>query len=311
MEQEQKDSLDMFERSYKYVITDTNTISSTRPGLITAMGKLKTDFIDKIKLADQNQGAGITGFATDKRAKRIVLNEILHGVTSGTYAFASATNDLVLQGQMKLTLTDIRNISDESIVDKVNYIMGIVNPILLVPGSTLPDYGVNTLLVNTDLKNARDAYDAAEEEPQDQIAIRESYTQALEPLFEGGKALLLDVADKVANTLKSTQRTWWNGYRNARKIVSTGHRFNTVEGDVLVEGTNAKVYNALLTLTHESGKVYTGKSDVDGHFKMISLLQGTYSSFVVTGDGFQLENLGPFKLVRGHVVSKTIFMDPV
>jgi hypothetical protein len=310
MEQEQKDSLDMFERVFKYVITDTNTISSTRPGLITAMGKLKTDFIDPIKLADQNQGSGITGFGTDKRAKRTVLNDILYGVTSGTYAYASALNDLVLQGQMKYSLTGIRNISDESIVDKVNNIMGIVNPILSTIGNTLPDYGVTTLLVNTDLKDARDAYDAAEEEPQDQIAIRESYTQSLIPLFDGGKALLLDVADKVANTLKISQRTWWNGYRNARKLITTGHRFNTVEGDVVVEGTNAKVYNALLTLTHESGKVYTGKSDVDGHFKMVSLLQGTYSSFVVTGSGFQVENLGPFKLTQGHVVRKTIFMDP-
>jgi hypothetical protein len=310
MEQEQKDILDMFERTHKYVKTDTIGISGTRPGLITAIDKLKTDFIDPIKLAAQNQGTGIGGYETDKIAKRVVLDDLLYAVTSGTYGYASAIGNLVLQGQMKYSLTGIHDISDESIVGKVNDIIAIVNPILAVPANTLPDYGVDTALIN-DLEDARDDYDAAEEEPQEQIAIRESYTQSLVPLFVAGKALLKDVTDKVAVTLKATQGTWFNGYRNNRKIISTGHRFNTVEGDVLMEGTETKVYNATITLTHESGKVYTGKSDTEGHFKMISLLQGDYSSFTVTADGCQVENLGPFRLVRGHVISRVVHMDPL
>src|SRR4051794_20347911 len=112
MTQVQKDALDMMRRVYNYVKTLTIAISGTRPGLISAVGKLKTDAIDKIDATEAKQNQILKGFTDNKANKRDDLNKWLFHNTSGTYAWAALNNNATLQGQMRYNNSDILNITD-------------------------------------------------------------------------------------------------------------------------------------------------------------------------------------------------------
>jgi hypothetical protein len=306
-----KDSLDMFRRVYKYTKTDTILISGTRPGLIAAIDKLKSKAIDPIDAANASFSVLLTGYAANKQAKRNTVDSLLFGITSGTYSYATSINNLTLQGQMKYTLTKIQKITDETIVDTENSIVSIVNPLL---GPPLAGFGVDTAAVLA-LTTASTAFAAVESEPEEMIEQRHAYAQTIADKIEVGRQILLHEADPAANTLMASQKEWWNGYHNERVKITTGHNYNLIEGHIysaadIGSPTPTGLYGCSIVATHESGKVYTTKSDVDGHYKLQGVLQGTFSSIKYILNGFHELDQAAFKLVRGHVVEKDVYLQP-
>jgi hypothetical protein len=314
MKQTQKDALDMFKRSHKLTV-DTSAISGTRPAIGNAMGKLKTQVIDPIDLLNQKQNEQIEGMTRQKEANRVTLDNLLYHVAAGTYGYASSLSpaDLMLQGQMNYSIGGIENISDESIVAKANDIIGIVNPLNPATNTALNDYGVDAQAI-LDLTAARDAFGAVESDPEELIAIRKSYTDAIQPLVKLGKKILHDEADKAADTLKLTQKDWWNSYHNARKIISTGHRLTIIEGHMFatVVPTAAKVplYGGTVEITHENGKVYTANTEPDGHYKAVKIMQGNIAKIKFIHPEFAAHPIEyeAFTVKRGTVTIKDVIM---
>ncbi|MBK5285271.1 MAG: carboxypeptidase regulatory-like domain-containing protein, partial [Bacteroidia bacterium] len=272
MEQFQKDSLDMFKRSQKYV-KDTNLISSLRPGLVAANGKLKS-VNDEIELKAGRQAQQIAGEALNKSSKREVLVEKLYLVTSETAGYAASIENVVLHEQMNYSITDLRKIGDESIVGTTNDLLGIVSP--LFPNPALAGFGVDPAAV-TDVETARDAYILVESSPELAEDETKAMTEALKPLFTKGRNILRNEMDNAAATLKPTQGDWWNEYHNARRIIRTGHRITSADGDVMETGTSTGIYNVEVTAVHEDGTTTVVRSDVNGHYKFIPLKFGVYT----------------------------------
>jgi hypothetical protein len=314
MKQSQKDALDMFKRAKKHV-ADTNTISGSRPALVAAMNKLKSQVIDPIDDLNGKQNAEIEGVTRQKEENRHKLNGLLYHVTAGTFGYASglATPDLVLQGKVKYTIGKIENISDESIVDITNTIIGVVNALNPATNTALNDAGVVAGDI-TALEAARDAFDAIESDPEELIAIRKSYTDAIEPLVKLGKKILHDEADMVADTLKLTQGLWWSAYHNARKIISTGHRHTIIEGHMWAQldipaKTLVPLFGGTVEATHESGKVYKGTTDAEGYFKIVGVKQGDMAKVKYVHTEFPAgKEFEAFKIKQGTVTTKDVVM---
>jgi hypothetical protein len=307
MNQVQKDFQDMQRRVYKYTKLDTILISGTRPGLIAAMDKLKTDSIDKIDIMEAKQTQILLGFAQNKAQKRSVLDEALFLVTSGTAGWAASINNSTLAGQMDYTHTDIVNITDESIVNVVNGILTLVTPHILVPA--LNGFGVDGA-AKTALENARDAYALVESEPIEMIELRASYTEAIDPLVEVGRRILEDIADKAADTLKGTQNEWWKGYKKERTIITTGVHHNVIEGhmlsSVVVGGQQQPLYGGTVVATHENGKVYTVKTNETGYYKVSPAMPGVFSSIKFIAPNHQELTQNAFRLKKGTTVVKDV-----
>ena len=312
MTQNQKDILDMFQRVWDYVKNKTAAISGTRPGLITAIDKLKSDAIDKIDTTEAKQQQLLTGFTANKEGKRHELDVLLFHHTSGTYAWASMTGNATLQGQMRYTNSDIIKITDETVVNICNDIVALITPHIAVVA--LNDLGVDaaSLLL---LTNARDAYHTVESEPIEMIQQRAAFTEQIGVHIITGRDILETMTDAAANTLKATQKEWWGGYQHERLIVSTGHRHTTIEGTLFGKisptGTGLDgFYGGAVEATHEDGTVYVAKADEVGHFKMQKLKNGIYTSIKFSAPHRQTLEMGAFRLKKGHVVHRNIYMAP-
>jgi hypothetical protein len=312
MTQNQKDILDMFRRVYNYVKVLTSAISITRPGLITAIDKLKTDAIDKIDEKEAKQQQILKGYTDNKAAKRHDLNVHLFHHTSGTYSWAGLTGNATLQGQMRYTNSDIINITDETIVNVTNDLIGLITPHIAVVG--LNDMGVDgaSMLL---LQSAKTAYHNVESEPNEMIQLRSAYTQQIGTLTDSGRTFLNTVVDTAADTLKLTQKEWWDGYQHERIIINTGHRHTAIEGtlfgkDPLDATKLAGFYGGSVTATHEDGTVYTQKVDEVGHFKLLKVKNGIYPSIVFTAPGRQPFQLAARRVKKGQVLHQDVYMAP-
>jgi hypothetical protein len=310
MQQKQKDSLDMFRRVWNYVKTLTAAITATRPGLVTAIDKLKTDAIDKIDATEAKQQQLLEGFTHNKEKKRAELDKQLFHNVSGTYAWAGLTGDATLQGQMRYTNSAIINITDETIVNVCNDVIGLITPHIAVVG--LNDMGVDAASMLL-LTGARDAYHAVESEPLEMIQQRAAFTEQIGTHIKTGRTILETVADAAADTLKATQKEWWDGYQHERLIISTGHRHTAIEGTLFAKNpTDATklqgFYGGSVVATHEDGTVVTLKADEEGHYKGIKMKNGIWTSITFSAPGKQPLTLPAFRLKKGHVAHFDIYM---
>jgi hypothetical protein len=304
MDQIQKDNLDMFKRVKKYV-TDTDTISTTRPALVTAAGKLQTEVIDKIieKAGLQEQQSG--GETTGKTAKREVLNTKLFTMTSGTFGFADLKGKDTLKGQMNYSMSDIAAITDDQIVPTANNLVALADPFKDDPD--LNDFGVDATTL-TAVEDARDGYMEVESDPQAISDIKEAATEALVPLFDKGKSILRNQMDKAADTLKETQGDWWNAYHNARAIISTGHRSTSADGFAYIKDTTTGIYKVKVKAEHEDGTITEVLTDETGYYKFNYLKFGIYI-FTYTHADYTDIVLAAFRIKKGQRVTKNVFME--
>jgi hypothetical protein len=310
MTQAQKDAQDMQNRVYDYGKNKTSLISNTRPGFIAGLDKLKSDSIDPINDMEAKQQQLLKGYTDNKAAKRHELDVQLYHHTSGTYAWATLTGNSTLQGQMRYTNTAIINITDETVVNVTNDLIDLITPHIAVTG--LNDMGVDAASM-LDLTAARDAYHNVESEPVEMIQMRKSYTSAIDDLIVVGRTILVDICDKAANTLKMTQKTWWEGYQAERVIISTGRRHTTIEGTLFAKSAVdanklAGFYGGTVTATHEDGTVYVMKPDEEGHYKKIKVKNGIYPKIKFEAPGKQPLELTAFKLKKGGVAHFNIYM---
>jgi len=310
MTQDQKDLLDMYRRVHKHVKITTIAVSGTRPGLIAAIDKLKTEVIDKIDAAEAKQQQILKGFSDNKKSKRKDFDVLLFHHVSGTFAWAAMTENATLKGQMDYTETDIIHITDESVVNTANNIIGLIEPHIAVAG--LNDMGVDAVTLQ-DLKDARDAYKAVESEPMEMIKMRTAYTKQIRTLVKRGRTILETMADKAADTLKASKKEWWTGYRMERRKIPTGHRHTTIEGTLFAKESLESdklvgFYGGSVVATHEDGTVYTKNVDETGFYKLQKVKAGIIVSIKFMAKGRKTLELGAFKLSKGHVVRRNVYL---
>lgn len=297
----QSHSLDMYDTIVEYV-ESTNAISNTRPGLITGKNNLKTaikNINEKVALqSTQNKGV-----SEDKDVLKGELALAMFTVTSGTSGFAATTGNNTLKGQMDYSISELQKIKDETIGSVATNIDTIVTPFI---GAPLAEFGVDAGSL-TAMLAARDIYLEAKSKPREAVVEKKIQTDALKPLFVAATGICHDVMDKAANTLSATQKDWFSGYHNARRIISTGTRHTTAEGDCLEEGTSTPIYNATVVLSSIGKEDITLKTDLHGHWKKIPIEHGVWA-FTATHPDYEDFHVAAYEIKLGQSVIKTSMM---
>ncbi|MEP7170952.1 MAG: carboxypeptidase-like regulatory domain-containing protein [Bacteroidota bacterium] len=301
----QSDRQDMHQAVIKFIEVDEPTISNTRQGLIDGKDLLKIVVRD-INTAVGKQSTATGGAYDDKGEKKDKLVEQLYLVTSGTKGFAGtpAINDNTLQEQMNYSLSELGKIGDEQISPFTDNIVLLVTPHL---GPALTGFGVDAAAM-TELGLRQTAYDGDKSKGRSATIFVAGQTEALPPLFTKATKILREIMDPAAATLKSTQKTWFDSYTNARKIINTGSGTTALSGDVLDKDTNTGIYNVKVTASQIGFPDITVFTDANGHYKFVPIKRGTYT-VTFTHTLYKDVVLGAFVITQGHTVIKNVVME--
>jgi hypothetical protein len=293
----------MFETLISY-IEKTDSVSTLRPGLIAGKDKLVLKVAEiKAKAAKQSTQTG--GITTDKGKAKGNLAEAMFINTTGTSAYAASKGDNTLKEKVNYSISDLKKLSDDMIIDVAVNLDEIINKVL---DAELAGFGVDSDTLK-DMMDAKDLFANAKNKPREAIVERSTQTEALVPLFKEGDDLIHDVMDPVALTLKKDHADWYIEYHNSGKIINTGTRHTTTEGDVLVQGTQAPIYNALVTLTSIDNPEVKIHTHVNGHWKVIPIKHGVWSLQVTHADYDEM-HIAAFEIKQGENVIKNITMVP-
>jgi hypothetical protein len=303
MTNSQSDRLDMMKEVISY-IEGTNTISSTRPGLIAGKTNLKDNVVAPIETKAGKQSSATGGAYDDKNELQETLCQQLYAVTSGTKAFAASINNNTLQEQMNYSITELRRIGDETIVPFTENMVTLVTPHL---GAALTGFGVDATAMS-DLDTAKTNFSGKKTAGRDATVDKATQTVGLPPLFTLGTKILREIMDPVAATLKLTQSDWYNGYINARKVINTGGGTTALDGDVFEAGTTTGIYNASVSAIAEDGTKTVVKTDVNGHYKFVPIKRGTYI-ITFTHPSHTDLTLAAFIIKQGQTVTKNVFLE--
>ena len=281
--------------------------------------------------------AGITGFAavlTVIKGKVVLinqLNQIGDGTTTGvtldtnaikkqmivlalkcanaTLAYANSTNNNTLAALVDYSETDLKDLKKEDVDDVCEAIHDATNANLA--GAT--PFGVTATDV-TDLQTAIDLYRTASQNPRQALISKSQAKKQADALIKDVIGNLMDgQLDKMANTLKSTNVDFWNGYKQAREIIDLGSTPARVRGTVLDEN-DVPLQGVLFEIfeTGTANKVAETTTDVKGKFSATKLPMGDFD-FSWELDGYATvkeENvhISPGKDLRRKIVMDKVFV---
>ena len=298
----QSDRLDMYKAVVDFLET-TNTITATRPGLVTGKTQL-TGFITDIETKAGKQTTATSGSFDEKEDLIEKLCQELYTVVSGTKAYAASIPDTTLKGKMDYSLTELRRLGDETIVPFTDNIVEIVTPLL---GAPLAGFGVDAAAM-TELDKARDKYENIKSKPRVAVSEKAAQTTGLPPLFVSATKLCKEILDPTAATLRATEPDWYNEFVNVRKIVNTGSGTTALDGDIKEQGSNGAIYNVEITISKIGEPDIKITSDVAGHYKQIPIKRGVYT-VTFTHALYKDVVLNAFEIKQGQTVTKNILME--
>jgi len=295
MTNDQSDRLDMFKAVIQFD-TDTAAITATRPAFGLGITDLRTVVTD-IELAAGRQSTATSGTFTDKNTLQETLCQALFYVTSGTKAYAASINDNTLEQEMNYSISELRRISDETIVPFTDNIVSIVTPLL----ASLAPFGIDAAAM-TALATAKTNYQNFISVPRMAVTAKAAQTEALPPLFTQGTNICRKILDPIAVTLKAANPDWYNQYQNVRKVINTSQGTTSLDGTVTKLSDGTPLYNVEVKVNELNLIVHT---DVNGYYRFAPIKRGTYT-ITFTLSGYTTETLAAFEIKMGHSVTKNI-----
>lgn len=248
-----------------------------------------TTFVNTIPLIQnvaEQQKISKTGLADNKNQLKDALIITIADYSGKLGAYAKFTNNPVLAKEIKFTLGKLKKEADTAVKDYAQIVYDRAQPIV----ASLAPYGI-TAATQTSLLNSITAYNASIGKPAAGKAESSQLTKQLVALFATAEAALENM-DAAVEIVKLSQPNFYNGYKNARKVVVTGTGSLAVKGLVTdaetgepVKGVTvefalndgavmmAKASKATTTKTTSSVKKKTAEK---GGFNIKSLPAGTY-----------------------------------
>lgn len=170
--------------------------------------------------------------ATNKNLVRQDLDEFSFGVMAPVKGWAVTQNNVTLKDEMDYSLTDLKEIKDDTVVDFLKHRRDIVNG--LVP--SLGGLGFTpALIVEWDLKIS--TYEAVVTNPRQAIINRAVHTENLDKYIKEALDVCNDVLDNLMVLFKgAAYGDLYNKYVKAREIVDL-----TGPGDGTEPGVNAVI----------------------------------------------------------------------
>lgn len=253
-------------------------------GIIAANVAFQTAFDNfKTKVAAINNTAqqadlALTGLAAGKKTSKQDLCNLAADVAAITYAFADATANDTLKGEVDYTLSDLLKMKDSLLAPRCQNIHNLT----FDNRAALADYGITTTIL-ANLQTAIDSYTETIPKPRAAVSNRKTLNSNLKQLFKEAEAILEKQMDKLVVAFKSANPDFVKTYFTVRQIIDPSTTATQLKGVITNAADETPIKDAFVTIV-ELGKTKKTKSTGEYHFKPIK--NGTYT-VRVTKEGFQ------------------------
>ena len=253
--------------------SDANTAATAGiPSYATILAQVKSKMV-LINSMNQIGDGSTKGVTLDTNALRKEMSTLALKCANATLAFANSTHNNTLAALVNYSESQLNRTKKEDIDDVCQAIHDATNA--NIAGAT--NFGVVASDV-TDLQAAIDLYRIASQNPRQAIISKsQAKKQVTNMIREVIDDLLVAQLDKMVNTLKPTNKTFWDGFRQAREILELGTTTAKVRGTVLDDEDvplKGVIFSILETGTED--EVASVKSDNKGKFNASKLKAGLF-----------------------------------
>ncbi len=177
------------------------------------------DLINQIEATWQLTSTDQSGVVMEKSAIQEDLIDLTFSLASVLYTMAERTKNLVLQGKVNLSKSDLRRLSDGELAITGKNVLDLLNEYL----PSMADYGI----VSDDIEAMDTTLNRYKESlPVNRVTItgRKAANQQLAVLFASANDLLKKQLDKMINRYEKQNPEFYTSYKNTRMIVDYGIR---------------------------------------------------------------------------------------
>lgn len=218
-----ENKLSMYEATIE--VLDINTVPvATIPALVTAKSDL-VNIIMQIRAANLIQQMSTKGKTMDKGDRKNELADTAYAVAGAVQALATDKGENDLYMLVNFSRTRLRSADDEEIQQLCQLIHDEANTVV----ASLLDYGVDEVKLE-ELQGLIDAWSSRSQAPRVAISERAAATSNLPNLFSAADEVLKKRMDKLMEQFYVDNRTFYDTYKKARKIVNAGRSSTSDNG---------------------------------------------------------------------------------
>lgn len=252
---------------------DANTAATAGiPSFGTVSGSVKSKMV-LINSLNQIAEGTTKGVTLDTKAIRKEMTALALKCANATLAFANSTSNNTLAALVNYSESKLNGLKKEDVDDVCQAIHDATDTNF----AGASNFGVVASDV-TDLQAAIDLYRTASQNPRQAIITKsQAKKQVATMVREVIDDLLVKQLDKMANTLKLTNKNFVDGYRQSREILDLGTTTAKVRGTVLDDEDvplKGVIFSILDSGTED--EVASVKTDNKGKFNASKLKAGLF-----------------------------------
>jgi Carboxypeptidase regulatory-like domain len=270
---------------------DNSDIISANIAFQTAFTNFKTKVATIVNTAQQADLA-LTGFAAGKKTTKQELCGMTADIAAIIYAFADATGNDELKGEVNYSLTDLLRLKDSLLAPRCQNIhdKGFENK------EALKDYGITAAILTT-LQTVIDTYTETIPKPRTAVSSRKTLNSNLKQFFKETDAILENQMDKLVVTFKTTNPDFVKTYFSVRQIISPATTTTQLKGIITNKSDQTPIKDATVTIVELET---TQKTKSSGEYLFKPIPNGTYT-IRVTKEGFQTFEKDEIKVKLGQI----------
>lgn len=246
-----------------------------------------------------------TGVTLDTKALRKAMTDLALKCANATLAYANSIHNNTLAALVNYSESELNRLKKEDVDDTCEAIHDATNT--NIAGAT--NFGVVASDV-TDLQASIDLYRTASQNPrQALISKSQAKQQVTNMIREVIDDLMIAQMDKMVNTLKTVNKDFCSGYKQAREILDLGTTTAKVRGTVLDE-EDVPLKGVLFSIldTGTEDVVVSVKTDNKGKFNAAKLAAGTFD-FKWELSGYKTVIETEVKITNGKELKRKVVMD--
>lgn len=285
--------------------SDANTAATAGiPSYATILAQVKSKMV-LINSLNQIADGTTKGVTLDTNALRKEMTTLALKCANATLAYANSIHNNSLAALVNYSESELNRKKKEDIDDVCEAIHDATDA--NIAGAS--NFGVTPTDV-TDLQAAIDLYRIASQNPRQAIITKsQAKKQVTEMIREVIDELLVAQLDKMVNTLKATNKVFYDGFKQAREILDLGTTTAKVRGTVLDEEDvplKGVIFTILETGTEE--EVTRVKTDMKGKFNASKLPAGLFD-FKWGLNGYKTVLETEVKISNGKELKRKVVME--
>ena len=264
--------------------------------ILTPLPNVKANYtslqalITQIQASGEQQNFDKTGITGNKNQLKQTLVTLAADTSRKLTAYAKFTNNLTLLNEINYSESDLKRRADINLRDVVQGIYDRAQPIV----ASLAIYGI-TAATQTALLGAINAFKTAIPKPRLGVTEKKQLTTQLAALFKKVDVTLENI-DTAVEIVRLTEVNFYNGYKSARKLITTGRGSVSVKG-IVTDASNGEPLRSVTLKFSTNGtstklKALTENNDLTkktadkGGFMIKTLAEGAYQ-VAITKPGYK------------------------